>query len=204
MLRPTGFTSDRLVYRAPTFPEDEAVFAEFLRDPTVLLGAIPQTCKPLNKKELDDFKKASEGPSPGLAVLACLPLSAEEPTRAGEPVGWLCLAHVGDFGGVHRNASFGLFFSAKHSGKGYATEAVGWLLEMAFVSYGLHRLECQVFEWNFAARRVYEKHGFVVEGRRRQVLWQEGAWQDDIMLSLLADEYRAQHPDKFNRRLSRK
>ena len=67
MLRPTGFTSERLVYRAPSFPDDEPVFAEFLRDPTVLLGAVPSTCKPLNKKDLDGFKKASEEASPGLA-----------------------------------------------------------------------------------------------------------------------------------------
>lgn len=48
-------------------------------------------------------------------VFACLPLSDAEPTKPGEPVGWLNLAQVGEFGGVHRKACFGLFFSAKHS-----------------------------------------------------------------------------------------
>ncbi|TNY22649.1 putative GNAT family acetyltransferase [Rhodotorula diobovata] len=179
MLRPPSFTSARLVYRAPRFPQDEAVFADFLSDPGVLLGAVPTTCKPLNTAELAYFKKVSEEASPGLAVFACLPLSDAEPTKPGEPVGWLNLAQVGEFGGVHRKACFGLFFSAKHSRKGYATEAVEWLLEIAFVSYGLHRLEANCFAWNTAALRVYDKCGFTVEGTRRQVFWQEGGWRDD-------------------------
>lgn len=86
----------------------------------------------------------------------------------------------------HRCAHFGLTVHPKHQGKGYGTEAMEWMLERAFVGFGLNRVQgepslvsrvlslkphestdelCRgvvrpagnVFAWNKPAFRVYEK-----------------------------------------------
>ncbi|GAA6049198.1 hypothetical protein JCM3770_003306 [Rhodotorula araucariae] len=197
MLRPTGFTSARLVYRAVRFPADEATFERAFADPTVRLGCLPGVCAPMGKADMDGWRNFNEGIAPGFAMIVSLP--AATPDAADEPVGWVCLARVGGDGGIHRKGEFGCFITAAHCGKGYATEAVEWVLEMAFVTYGLHRLEGGVFSWNKAALRVYEKAGFVIEGRRRDAFWMEGSFHDDIQIAILDHEYRARHPDKFKR-----
>lgn len=66
--------------------------------------------------------------------------------------------------------------------KGYGTEAMEWLLEQAFKRFNLHKVAGEVYGWNTPARRLYRKVGFVEEGVRREHLWQEGAWQDEIEL----------------------
>ncbi|GAA5995366.1 GNAT family N-acetyltransferase [Rhodotorula paludigena] len=131
--------------------------------------------------------------------MVCLQPSADKPDEEGETIGWLGFT-TGRYGGHHhRRGDFGLIMGSEHNGKGYATEAVEWLLEMAFVSFGLHRLEGDVYEWNAPALRVYEKCGFVIEGRRRQSMWQEGRFVDEFIIGMLQEDYRKAHPDKFER-----
>ncbi|BGP51215.1 hypothetical protein JCM10450v2_007144 [Rhodotorula kratochvilovae] len=201
MLRPTGFHSARLVFRAVRFPADDATFERFFADPAVRLGCMPGVCAPMGKADLDKWRKWNEEIAPGFAMIVSLPTSTNEPSTPGEPIGWVCLARVGTDGGIHRKGEFGCFIAAPHCGKGYATEAIEWVLEMAFVSYGLHRVEGGVFSWNKPALRVYEKAGFTIEGRRRDAFWIEGSFHDDIQISILEDEYRARHPEKFHRLL---
>jgi hypothetical protein len=46
-----------------------------------------------------------------------------------------------------------------------------------------------VFAFNPRARRVYEKAGFVAEGVLRDALRYDGAWVDEIVMSILAPEW---------------
>ncbi|MDK1326571.1 GNAT family protein [Arthrobacter sp. zg-Y1143] len=75
-------------------------------------------------------------------------------------------------------------------GQGYGTEAIRAVLNHAFDDLGLHRIELEVFEFNPRARHVYEKCGFVVEGRRRQALRWGGQWVDAVSMAVLADDPR--------------
>lgn len=74
-------------------------------------------------------------------------------------------------------------------GRGYGTEATRLVLGHAFATVGLHRIELEVYDLNPRARRVYEKVGFVEEGRRREALYWDGAYHDAIVMGLLADEW---------------
>jgi RimJ/RimL family protein N-acetyltransferase len=76
-------------------------------------------------------------------------------------------------------------------GRGYGTEATRVMLEHAFGSLGLHRIGLTVFEFNERAIRAYERCGFVVEGRARESIWREGRWWDELAMSVLASEWRA-------------
>lgn len=55
---------------------------------------------------------------------------------------------------------------------------------------GLHRVGLNVVEWNEGAKTLYEKLGFVVEGRQREALWFDGRWWDYLFLGILEREWR--------------
>jgi RimJ/RimL family protein N-acetyltransferase len=54
----------------------------------------------------------------------------------------------------------------------------------------LHKISLTVLAENHAARRLYEKVGFVEEGRLREVFRRDGQWLDKVTMGLLGDELR--------------
>jgi RimJ/RimL family protein N-acetyltransferase len=48
-----------------------------------------------------------------------------------------------------------------------------------------------VAEFNQAGIRAYEKAGLTVEGRRRESVLHDGRWYDDVLMSVLEDEWAA-------------
>ena len=60
---------------------------------------------------------------------------------------------------------------------------------------GLHRVQLDVAPFNPAGIRAYEKVGFVEEGRRRASVWHDGRWYDQIMMSILENEWAAGRPE---------
>lgn len=75
-------------------------------------------------------------------------------------------------------------------GRGLGTEATGLVLDYAFETVGLRRVELEVYSFNLRARRSYEKAGFVQEGVLRESLWWDGAWHDRILMGVLASDPR--------------
>jgi RimJ/RimL family protein N-acetyltransferase len=80
-------------------------------------------------------------------------------------------------------------------GRGYGTEATSLVLDYAFDTVGLHRVELEVYSHNPRGRRAYEKAGFVREGVRRQALYWEGEWHDVIVMGVLATDPRPRAGD---------
>lgn len=75
-------------------------------------------------------------------------------------------------------------------GRGYGTEAGRAVVAWAFDEVGLHRISLEVYAFNPAAQRSYEKIGFVVEGRARDALLWDGAWVDAVRMAMLATDPR--------------
>ena len=75
-------------------------------------------------------------------------------------------------------------------GRGYGSEATALMLEHAFGVLGLHRIALSVFEFNERAIRAYRRLGFVPEGRARDAIWRDGRFWDEILMSILEDEWR--------------
>ena len=75
-------------------------------------------------------------------------------------------------------------------GRGYGTEATGLVLDYAFDTVGLHRVDLEVYSYNPRAQRCYEKAGFVREGARRQALRWQDAWHDVIIMGILDSDPR--------------
>lgn len=61
-----------------------------------------------------------------------------------------------------------VFVSPTAQAKGLGTEATRLLCEYAFAVLGLNKIYLETNDDNYAAQRVYEKVGFVLEGKKRQ------------------------------------
>jgi RimJ/RimL family protein N-acetyltransferase len=85
----------------------------------------------------------------------------------------------------HRRAEVGFALSAGAWGHGYATEAMVRLIEHAFGTLDLHRLEADVDPRNAASLRLLERLGFVREGYLRERYHVNGEVQDSVLLGLL-------------------
>lgn len=99
--------------------------------------------------------------------------------------------HIGevvlnDVDADNRSAGFRIALAASRwFGHGYGTEATRAVLDYAFGTLGLHRVELEVYAFNPRAQRAYEKTGFVVEGRRRDALLWDGEWVDAVVMGCL-------------------
>jgi RimJ/RimL family protein N-acetyltransferase len=76
-------------------------------------------------------------------------------------------------------------------GRGLGREAIGLVLSHAFGALALHRVDLRVIAFNERAIRCYRACGFVEEGRERESARIGEHWHDDIIMGLLAREYRA-------------
>jgi RimJ/RimL family protein N-acetyltransferase len=76
-------------------------------------------------------------------------------------------------------------------GRGYGSEATRLMVDHAFGTLGLHRVALAVFAFNERAIRAYRRVGFLEEGRAREAIWRDGAFWDEIQMSMLEGEWRA-------------
>ncbi|MGI5455006.1 GNAT family N-acetyltransferase [Streptomyces sp. CA-249302] len=90
----------------------------------------------------------------------------------------------------NRVAHIGLGLLPAARGKGYGTDVVATLCHYGFVVRGLHRLQIETLADNFAMLRSAERNGFVREGVLRSSAWVMGEFLDEVLLGLLAEEWK--------------
>ena len=73
--------------------------------------------------------------------------------------------------------------------KGYGTEAIRLMLDMAFHEYDMNRVSIGVVGLNNDALRFYQKIGFKQEGVQEQGYFYNGEYSDFVMMRILRDEY---------------
>lgn len=74
-------------------------------------------------------------------------------------------------------------------GRGIGEEAYILLLDYAFNERGFHRIEAQVLDDNIASLKMHEKCGFKIEGTMRDSVFKNGHWQNQILFSILENEF---------------
>ena len=68
------------------------------------------------------------------------------------------------------------------------TQALGAVIEFAFSTLRLHRIEADVDPGNTASLALLEKLGFQREGLFRERWRVHGQWQDSVMLGLIRED----------------
>lgn len=111
-----------------------------------------------------------------------------ESSETGEFVG-----HVTLWGAtvVARSATLGVVVGPSHVGRGYGTDAVRVIARYGFRAMGLHRIGLELLAFNTRARRSYEKVGFQVEGVRRESVFINGVFADEVLMGLLRQDLEA-------------
>ncbi|MGW6979899.1 GNAT family N-acetyltransferase [Streptomyces sp. NPDC054932] len=90
----------------------------------------------------------------------------------------------------NRSAHIGLGLRPSCRGKGYGTDVVAALCHYGFTVRGLQRLAIETLSDNAAMLRAAERNGFVREGVLRSSAWVMGRFLDDVLLGLLAREWK--------------
>lgn len=91
---------------------------------------------------------------------------------------------------LHRSAEFSVMVGEVDCrGKGIGSFAVKEMLDHAFFNLNLNRIELSVLTNNAAAVRLYEKHGFVREGIKRQARFKNGEYNDIYIYAILREDY---------------
>ena len=137
----------------------------------------------------------SERERAGRFITACRQM-AQEGTGArlavdrvsdGAFIGWCSLNR---WNPDYRSASLGYCFDDAAWGHGYATEAARALLQWAFDTLDLNRVQAETDTRNAASARVLEKLGFVREGTLREDCVVNGEVSDSWVYGLIRREWR--------------
>jgi [ribosomal protein S5]-alanine N-acetyltransferase len=146
----------------------------------------------------------SSPPLPDQAAAAKLLAEIRSLFAAGTLYQWGVASHPGDevlgtctlasISISHRRAELGFAVNRDHWGRGYASEAIAAVVQYAFASLGLHRLEADVDPRNHASIRCLEKIGFRKEGYARERYHLGGEIQDAALYGLLRHELRTERP----------
>lgn len=145
-----------------------------------------------------------------------LPLRSVEDTRkylANLPAGDIQLVAcvrgriVGGIG-LHRGAlrprrqhvgNIGISIHDDWVGRGIGTALLRAAIDLADNWLGLRRLELTVYPDNSRAIALYERFGFVVEGRHRDYALRDGGYVDALAMARLRTETRGAAPSKPRR-----
>ena len=120
---------------------------------------------------------AQEGTGTRLAVVrAC----------DGGFIGWCSLTR---WNRDYRSASLGYCFTEAAWGHGYATEAARGVLQWAFDTLDLNRVQAETDTRNAASARVLEKLGFVREGTLREACVVNGEVSDSWVYGLIRRQW---------------
>jgi RimJ/RimL family protein N-acetyltransferase len=84
--------------------------------------------------------------------------------------------------------NFRILIGAAGRNRGIGSEATRMVLDYTFQATNLNRIELEVYAFNPRARHVYERNGFVYEGRRRAALKFDGDYVDAIVMSVLRSD----------------
>lgn len=105
----------------------------------------------------------------------------------GAFIGWCVLF---EWNPGYRSAGMGYCLDDAAWGQGFATEAAGALLQWAFDTLDLNRVQAETDTRNTASARVLEKLGFVREGTLREDCVVNGEVSDSWVYGLLRREWK--------------
>lgn len=95
-----------------------------------------------------------------------------------------------DIDQTNRSCTIGVLIgNHEYWGRGYASEAHRMLLEYLFNDRNINRVQAYVLESNIASIKMCQKVGFKIEGTIRQSVYKNGKYQDQVLLSILKEDF---------------
>lgn len=94
--------------------------------------------------------------------------------------------------GVAQSAQIGYWMGEPYAGRGLMQAAMRLILDHAFSSLRLHRVEAACIPDNQRSIRVLENAGFQQEGLLRSYLQINGVWRDHLLYAMIAEDHERQ------------
>lgn len=194
------FRTERLIMRAVESPDDDELFLKIQQSPVDFRNSNARLQKPQSKADAARYQKHVAETSL-LGVVICLApradaVDAAEKEKAGPAIGVIHLQEISQHMRAHSFSEIGVDILPEYQGKGYGTEAINWTLQWGFEAAGLHRIAIRAFEYNYGARKLYERLGFTHEGTAREEIWSQGRHWDGYQYAMLDREWRSMQEAK--------
>ncbi|TSC69945.1 MAG: GCN5-like N-acetyltransferase [Parcubacteria group bacterium Gr01-1014_46] len=171
------FLSGKKTILRPVFREDIPYLLKWINDPDVrqFVASIFPTTQKFEEDWVDGLGKDKDN----IVVVI--------ETKEGKPIGLMGLHRI-DW--VNRLATTGALIGDKeYWGKGFGTDAKMALLDYAFNTLNLNRINSDVIAFNERSLNYSLHCGYQVEGRKRQAMFRHGKYWDRIELGLLREEW---------------
>ncbi len=174
----------QIVRLRPPEREDLSTFVEWLRNPQLRRYiTMRYISHALEERWFESMLDRTGGPTPTKLHFVIETLDAE-----GKAIGVIALENIQ---WMDRAAEVGIVVGdTDFWGKGYGSDAMHTLLDVAFRWYNLHRIFLRVVSDNERAIRSYTKCGFQQEGIQRDSTFVDGQYKDLIIMSILEDEFK--------------
>jgi UDP-4-amino-4,6-dideoxy-N-acetyl-beta-L-altrosamine N-acetyltransferase len=89
----------------------------------------------------------------------------------------------------NKSGEIAIMMDEKNRKKNFGSESLKLLIKYGFEKLKLHRIVAEVFEFNVASIRLFEKLHFRHEATYMDKLWQNHRWYNTRGYSIIADDY---------------
>jgi len=96
---------------------------------------------------------------------------------------------IGSIHGFHKHADVGLIIGKEYWGKGFATEAIGLVSEVAFRQLKLHKLYAGAYSCNKKSISAFLKNGWKIAGEQKEHCMVNGQYADCVLLEIIDRDY---------------
>jgi RimJ/RimL family protein N-acetyltransferase len=171
-------TGDRVVLR-PIEQADLPRLHELIGDFEVSVLSSPG---PIGPVSLAEFEARYEKSEPGKRDVFYFAIEVD-----GELIGQAGLHDIAQF---DRHCELGIGIGRDFWGKGFGQDTVRTLVDYAFEHLNMNRVELYVLADDPRAIGAYLKAGFVEEGRLRQKAWVRGEYHDELVMSVIREDWK--------------
>jgi L-amino acid N-acyltransferase YncA len=195
------FHSKGLQYRSFNSPEDDDFFHSMQSDPLTFTNSCVSLTRPVGRRFTKNIRKHLTENSLLFVVIYRIsdyvpdyPVASRMQPRVwvqAEPerIGIMFLKSASPDMAHHRCSECGIDMKKQYQSQ-YGGLAIKWMLDWAFRSANMHRVECNVFGWNTGIVEIYKRAGFFEEGKRRECLFKDDKWWDEVHLGILKEEWQ--------------
>jgi len=167
------------IYLAPMEVDDAPTYVRWLNDPEISVYLNAFTVNIGLEREIEFLAQAIREQRPEFGIRRL------EDDRLIGNCGILNIDHV------NQKAEMGIFIGEQGLlGQGYGREAVMLLLDYGFNVLNLNNIYLRPYSFNTRAIRCYEACGFKLAGRLREAKIINGQKYDELLLDILASEFR--------------
>jgi diamine N-acetyltransferase len=104
----------------------------------------------------------------------------------GQLAGWVFLQNIEL---EHGRAGIGILIAPESRGRGYANSAMRKAIDIGFKQLRLNKIYLTTRGINERAIRLYQKLGFIIEGKLRNHAYSDGHYYDTYFMGVLASEW---------------